>query len=261
MSSKIYLLLISFLLVQPDCLADPISKAIKALQKGKHEQVESILKKSLLKYQINPGARYAYSLLYFDSTYINQNLDSAHIYIEQALNDAQQPDTVEMLPLDKASLTTENLHIHKSEVDRVAFSKAVADNTVESFQHFIDHYQNAAQFDNAISRRDILAFEIASSENTYNSYLQFLNNYPEAYQVPVAKERYELLVFEAKTAEGNLKGYYKFLEEHPETPHRELAEWQIFQLETLDDAPESYGRFKKNFPKSNYTSTADDISV
>ena len=260
MGSKIYLLLfLSFILVQPDCLADPISKAIKALQKGKHEQVESILNKSLQKYPINPGARYAYSLLFFDSTYVNGNLDSAHVYIEQALNDAQQPDSVEMLSLDKTSLTIENLRIHKSAVDRAAYSRAVATNSVEAFQYFIDYYASAPQLVNAISRRDILAFDIASHQDTYQSYRNFLDNYPDATMAPLARERYELLVFESKTADGKLNAYYQFLQEHPETPHREQAEWQIFQLETLDDSPESYRRFKNNLPKSKHVSTANDI--
>jgi len=60
MSKKFYLLLFSLISLQLHCNGDPISKAIKALKKGKHQQVESVLNKSLLKNPINPGARYAW---------------------------------------------------------------------------------------------------------------------------------------------------------------------------------------------------------
>ena len=231
MGRKIYLLIITLILIQPNCFADPISKAIKALQKGKHQQVESILDKSLLKFPHNPGAHYAYSLLYFDSTYSYQNLDSAHTYIEQALLETELPDSLEVLPLEKADLTIDDLKSHKVLVDRQAFDRAVNLNTVEDFQFFIDFYGNAPQVANAISRRDILAFDVASNENTFASYKSFLDTYPDAYQVPIARERYDLLVFEAKTEDGKLNEYYKFLKDHPETPYRDQAEWQIRRFE------------------------------
>lgn len=259
MSSKFYLLLIPFLFTQPDCFADPISKAIKALKKGKHQQVESMLKKSLLKHTINPGARYAFSLLYFDSTYANQSIDSAHVNIEQALIDEHQPDSLEGLPLEKANLTIDDLQAQKTLVDRTAYSRVVDVNTVQSFQNFIDQYSNAPQLANAISRRDMLAFEIASNEDTYIGYKKFLDQYPDAYQVSTARKRYDLLVFQAETAQGKLTDYHNFLKEHPDTPHRNQAEWQIFQLQTLDDRPGSYRKFKKDFPNSKYVSYANNI--
>lgn len=259
MSSKLYLLLISLFFVQVNCYADPISKAIKALKKGKHEQVQSLLIKSIQRNSINPGARYAFSLLYFDSTYTHQNLDSAHIYIEQALIDEQQPDSLEGLSLEKSGLTVEDLHLQKQEIDRQAYQRAVDQNTVESFQFFIDSYSNAPQLANAISRRDLLAFEIASNEHTYQSYKHFIDLYPEAHQVSIARERYDLLVFQAKTTGGKLKDYTAFLKKHPDTPYRNQAEWEIFQLRTLDDNPESYTEFKQEFPSSIYVSVADNI--
>lgn len=260
MSSKPLLLLISLALLSPDCFGDPISKAIKSLEKGKHEKVETLLNKSLEKYSINPGARYAYSLLYFDSTYTNYNLDSAHRFIEQALLDEQVPDSIDqLLPLGKADLTIDHLQEHKASVDMTAFGRAVEQNTVESFQYFIDQYGTSAQLANAISRRDQLAFEIASAENTYSSYKEFLDLYPDAYQAPMARERYDKLVFQAKTGNGKLQHFISFLREHPDTPYRGQAEWQIFQLETLDHQPESYQRFKHEYPESRYTRVADNI--
>ena len=259
MSSKYYLLLIPLFFVQMDCLADPISKAIKALNKGKHQQVETILNKSLVKHPINPGARYAFSLLYFDSTYANRNLDSAHWFIEQALIDEQQPDSLEGLPLVKADLTVDHLLAHKLEVDRAAYAVAVDQNTVESFQYFIDEYNNAPQYANAISRRDLLAFEIASAEHTYDSYKRFYEQYPEADHAPVARERYETLVFQSKTDSGKLEQYVQFLQEHPNTPYRNQAEWQVFQLSTLDHHASSYRDFKSEYPESKYVTVANNI--
>lgn len=259
MSSRLYLLLILIFFAYVDCLADPVSRALKALKKGKHQQVETVLNKSLEKHPVNPGARYAYSLLYFDSTYVNHNLDSAHRFIEQAFIDQQAPDSLEGFPLEKTGLTLDHLNRHKSSVDSAAFSRAAGQNTVESFQYFIDEYHNAPQIANAVSRRDHLAFETASIEDSYISYMDFLDRYPDAQQVPLARERYDRLVFQSKTAGGKLQDFVKFLQEHPETPYRDQAEWQIFQLGTLDDDIESYSRFKRNYPGSRYAVNADNI--
>ncbi len=259
MSSKFYLLLIPLLITQLYCFGDPISKALKALKKGKHQQVESVLEKSLQKNSINPGARYVWSLLFYDSTYNHSNLDSAHLFIEQALLDEQQPDSLDGLLLEKSDLTIDHLLAHKSAVDSSAYAIAVDSNTVQSFQLFIDEYQNAPQLANAISRRNLIAFEIASAEHSFKSYKKFLDQYPDSYQVPEARKRYDILVFKSKTSDGKLEQYLKFLEEHPHTPYRNQAEWQIFQLQTLDDRPESYNKFKNDFPNSKYVPVADNI--
>jgi hypothetical protein len=259
MSSKLYLLLVLLFFAYPDCFGDPVSKALKALEKGKHQKVKSVLNKSLEKFPVNPGARFAYSLLYFDSTYVNHNLDSAHIFIEQAFLDQQALDSLEGFPLEKTGLTLEDLNQHKASVDRTAFSYATELNTVQSFQYFIDVYQNAPQLANAVSRRDQLAFEIASAENTFAGYKNFLDQYPDAQQIPLARERYDSLVFQAKTADGKLHDFVKFLEDHPDTPYRDQAEWQIFQLGTLDDEIESYRVFKQHYPESRYVTLTDDI--
>lgn len=259
MSGKFYLLLIPLIIIQLHCKGDPISKALKALKKGKHQQVESVLKKSLLKNPVNPGARYAWSLLFFDSAYYHSNLDSAHLFIEQALVDEQQPDSLGGLPLEKSDLTIGHLLAHKTTVDSSAYARASDLNTVQSFQEFIDDYQNAPQIDSAISHRNQLAFEIAATEHTFKSYKVFLDQYPDSQQSAEARDKYELLVFQSKTGSGKLQQYLEFLKEHPNTPYRNQAEWQIFQLQTLNDRPGSYQRFKKDFPNSKYVSVADNI--
>ena len=259
MSSKFYLLLIPLIIIQLHCNGDPISKALKALKKGKHQQVESVLNKSLQKNPINPGARYAYSLLYFDSTYYKHHLDSAHLFIEQALLDDLQPDSLGGLLLEKSDLTIDHLLAQKTSVDSSAYVRASDLNTVLSFQYFIDEYQNAPQLEEAVSHRDQLAFEIAAHEHTYKSYKDFLNQYPDSQQALEARKRYDLLVFQSMTHNGKLSQYLEFLSEHPNTPYRNQAEWQIFQLQTLDDRPESYRKFKLDFPNSKYASLANNI--
>ncbi len=259
MSSKFYLLLISLLIIQLHCNGDPISKALKALKKGKHQQVVSVLNKSLLKSPINSGARYAWSLLFFDSTYTENNLDSAHLHIEQALLDYQQPDSLGGLLLEKSDLTIEHLTDQKAQVDSSAYIRATILNSVQSFQDFIDEYTSARQHNEAINNRNQLAFEIASNTHTYQGYLVFIEQYPNSKQLSDARKRYELLVFQEKTKNGKLSQYLEFLSDHPDTPYRNQVEWQIFQLQTLDDHPKSYGRFKLDFPGSKYVSMANDI--
>ncbi|GJM28226.1 MAG: hypothetical protein DHS20C17_08610 [Cyclobacteriaceae bacterium] len=259
MSSIRYLLLILLFFFQADGFCDPISSALKSLKKGKYLKVESTLAKSVQKNPVNPGAYYVYSLLYFDSTYTGHHLDSAHLFIERALKEIPLVDSLEGIPLEKASLTKQHLMEQKSLVDGAAFTRAAELNTVEAFQFFIDQYNNAPQLANAISRRDQLAFEIASEQNTYASYQQFIEQYPESHQVSMAQDRYDLLVFQSKTANGKLQHFIEFLEQHPNTPYRDQAEWQILQLSTLDDDPGSYLSFKRDYPESKHVRVIDNI--
>ena len=85
--------------------ADPISRALKLLGKGKHEKVEDLLKKSQRKYPVNAGAHYVWSRLYFDSTFVRSHLDSSHYHIEKALVHEQTPDSLQQWPLENSKLT------------------------------------------------------------------------------------------------------------------------------------------------------------
>ena len=253
-----WLLVFLTFLLTTQVFGDRVSRALKKLQKGKHAKVEQLISKAIEKYSVHPGAHYAWSLLYFDSTFQNHNLDSAHYLIEMALQQQSWTDSVLVWPLAKSKLTHNHLLAHKQRVDSVAYNWAAQGNTIADFQHFIDLYASAVQHSDAIVQRDQLAFQEAQAKDTYQSYKYFIDTYPEALQAAEAEKRYHLLLFQSMTKGGRLQDYENFLQENPQTPYRLPAEEQIFQLQTLDHAPSSYLEFIKGYPQSPYALKARD---
>ena len=239
--------------------ADPISKALKLLRKGKHAKVESVLKKSQRKHPVNAGAHYVWSKLYYDSTFLRTQLDSAHYHIEEALNQQQITDSLEGWPLEKAKLARIDLLVQKHQVDSSAFTRSVRQNTVGDFQYFIDYYTTAPQLAKAIELRNQLAFQEASDLDTYQSYLAFMQRYPKSEQYAQAEQRYHLLLFQSMTSGGRLEDYLTFLQENPQSPYRPRAEEQIFQLQTLKHDLTDYQDFLNSFPQSKAATRARSI--
>ncbi len=238
------------------CNGDAVSRALKALEKGKYQQVEKLISKSLDKHPLNPGAYFVWSKLYLDPSFTRYNLDSAHYFIELALAQTNIPDSVESWPLEKSSLVNQQLQHQKASIDSLAFSRAREVNSVAGYQHFIDLYQNSEQFLGAISARNQLAFNEAEAANTHQSYQQFIQTYPQAEQIPIATERYHRLLFESMTSGGRLQDYIHFWNENPRSPYRGRAEEQILQLSCLSHQSSAYQQFVQEYPKSSYTHQA-----
>ncbi len=245
-----WLLVLIFLLMASPTFGDRIAKAIRALQKGKYQQVEHLVSKSLEKNQINAGAHYVLALLYFDTTYQRYHLDSSHYFIELALSQEQLSDSIDSWPLSKTPLTRTTLLLQKHRVDSVAFQRAMAQNTVPKLQHFLDVYTTAPQYNSALQHRNELAFGLAADKHTYEAYHWFMNKFPNAVQFKEAESRYHLLLFQSMTQGGKQQDYVEFIEKNPSSPYRPRAEVQIFELQTLDHNPKSYLKFLQDYPKS-----------
>jgi len=68
------------------------------------------------------------------------------------------------------------------------FEKITQENTLEICENFIRNYPQAPQFEKVIFKRDSLAFEIAKEKDTEEAYQNFIKKYPNAQQVFQAKE-------------------------------------------------------------------------
>ncbi len=62
----------------------------------------------------------------------------------------------------------------------IEFSKAKSNNTVSSYQAYIDNYPKSHLISEAISLRNKSAYSEALSINTIDSYQKFINLYPDA---------------------------------------------------------------------------------
>lgn len=251
-----YILLFFLVFSSSLSIADPLKSALKDLEKGKYEKVEQRLTKYLEKDTLNPGARYIFSLLYVKEDYDAYSVDTANIYIIQALAEYPLIEEKKLKKLLKINITQDALYEHKAFVDSLGYSLAVEENTIAEFNEFLENHPEADEVPKAIKRRNDLAFEKASKINTYEAFMKFIQTYPDADQVRDAKELYDILVFEKLTQDKKLSSYINFLKEHPKTPYRSQAEKQIFEISTAGNNPSDYVYLLRNFPLSKYSRRA-----
>ncbi|MEQ9424359.1 MAG: WG repeat-containing protein [Cyclobacteriaceae bacterium] len=230
--------------------ADKNKQALKALEKGDFEKAEEHLQKSLEKEQLNPGAKYIYSLIYIDNRFSRVNLDSAYYFILKARNDYQFADEKIIDDLIKNQIFENDLKAQQEKVESMAFERASARNTLQDFNYFIDHYSAASQLQKAIERRNELVYADVRKTRMWQAYKDFIENYPSAAQIPEAKKEYERLLYLDYTDDGKLHNLERFLRDHPNSPHRTETERKILEIRTAFNQPEEYLEFLTLYPKT-----------
>lgn len=241
----------AFLLVHTMALeAGPIKSALKLLEKGKFEKLEKRLQKMLQKDSVHTGARYVYSKLFVDSSYRHYSIDTAYIFIVQAIADYELEPTKHLKALHKDGVDRNLLLFQKQKIDSLAYARAIERHTVHAYQYFLDFFLDAEQRHLATEARNELAFQVAMDENTYESFLYFVQTYPDARQAKDATQFYDILLFQNKTADKKERSYRNFLLEYPESPYREKAEEQIMLIATADNQVSSYQKFLEDYPQS-----------
>ena len=239
--------------------ADKTKSALRAVEKGELEKAEEIVKKSLEKESVNPGAKYVYSVLYALDSFPRYNLDSAHWYIISSQKDFELSDEKEIENLAKDDVTEKDLSFQHLWVDSTAFALATKLNTLAVYNYFIEQYSHSAQYDLALRQRNSLAFHHASSEHSWQSYKSFIDHYPSADQFQLATEQYNRLIFEEKTKHGGLKEIEEFLVEHPDTPYKDILVKRIFSFISIYGEEERLIDFVQTYDHPSLQRRALDI--
>jgi len=225
-------------------------KALKFLEKGDYEKLIETLDKEILKDSLNPGPYYIYSLLYNDTQYESNNLDTSYYYILKAGSLYPPSDEKDLEKLDKVYINDSTLTTQKEKLDLEAYDRAKSEHTLDSYNFYIQQFNKSIYNTDAIMDRNALAFEIAEKENTYEAYEQFMLTYPGALEFEKAKKQYQILLFRSQTEEGSLRSYRAFLKNHPNSPFKNEAIREIFRISTCSNSEESYLQFIKEFPES-----------
>ena len=230
-------------------------RAQRQLKKENYAKAEKLLRKELEKDSINPAAYWLLSKLYLDTAY-QQRIDTAHLYILKALQQAPLERAKDKKRWRKLGLDSTALALQHTRVDSAAFNRATSQHTVDAYQYFLNNYPLAQQVAEATALRNELAFAAAEEIGTWQAYQQFFQTYPLARQVTEARERYEELLFKERTRTGTLQAYRRFLAEHPKTPYRDRLLRNIYRLSTADHKPQSYYAYIQNHPESPYNQQA-----
>jgi hypothetical protein len=226
------------------------------LDDHKYEKLEEKLQKSLEKDSINASSNYVYSLLYDREDFSRKNLDTAYVYILEALKDYKQAEKGDLRKLERWEIDLDTLLEQKQHLDSLAFERALAENTEESYQRFLDKHPDAKQVLEATERRNELAFAKAQESNTYQAYKEFAEKYPLARQVKEAKGLYHFLLFEEETQNKDRQSYHRFLNAYPNNPYVNEAQKQLFEIITAPNTQEAYANFLNTYPQSPFRQKA-----
>lgn len=223
------------------------------------EKVEKLVLKSIEKDSINPGARYFYSRLFLDSSFVRRNIDSSSLFIERALDDFHRADADILDDLQDVGVSMDTLIYQRNQVARAAFDRAAEANTLAALEDFRKRFAYSDLLTQATYLRDELAYETTSQKDTWQAYKTYFETYPDSPFVEDARKRYQVLLFKDYTQDNQTSSYVRFLKEHPQTPFRREAEQIIFERWTVTNNKDDYLKFIKNYPNSHLTKKAADI--
>lgn len=233
--------------------------ALRALAKDKWEKARSILQKALRKDSTRTASYYAMARYFFSKQNPSFNVDSAHHFIDVAVEhfSGYGPDEKSKLlrlPLDSAILQQ-----MRQRIDSAAFMRARRANTEVAFTFFIENFPEADQFPDAVSLRDEAAYLDALKENTPAALKNFLTKYPHTRHTAEAGALYEKLLFESQTEDQRLSSFESFVAAHPDSPYRSQAEEEVFEISTAGGDPAAFWEFLRTYPDARAGKKARDI--
>ncbi|WP_157638198.1 WG repeat-containing protein [Flexithrix dorotheae] len=251
------LFLLIFLVFPLFLKAQSLRSVQNALDKQDFSKAKKLLEKIIEKDSTNAGGLYLYSI-YFLHPYNDQGveIDSSYKYVLSAISSYYALEEKEIIKLANVGITDRELTFQKSYIDSLGFAIADSLHTIESYQHYVDKFSTATQFNLATHKRDSLAFVDAEQTNTYETYYHFFTSYPNARQAEEAEIRYHKLLFQEKTKDGNLESYAQFIEDYPESPFRPDAENQFYRKFTADHKVATYEKFLEKYPDNAYADRA-----
>jgi len=230
-----------------------LEKAYQDLNAGRYGEAREKLVSLGQKKEDHPAVQYGWALWYYSNDNPGYSLDSAQLYLQKArssINSIDKPKKRQRY----AELGVRP-YLQQQLEDRLyekAYQRARDRHTVEAYQHFISHYQDAPQVARARVKRNELAFERAKDTFTFKSFKEFVEQYPDAPQADEAKKKYELLLYKTKTREDTYEAYKQFMANHSNSPYYEEAKQnyrkKLYQAYAKVGTVESYQAFINSHP-------------
>ncbi|MDH4091466.1 MAG: hypothetical protein OEV74_16320 [Cyclobacteriaceae bacterium] len=233
--------------------------AYKNIQKGKWAKAHGQLTKAMDKDSMNAAAAYVLAQYYFAPKNPDFQLDSAHYYVQRAIQDFQRVTLKQRERLNRGSIDSLTLVLFLQQVDSAAFFRARRINTEKAYIDYLTDYPSSMQRDQAIALRDEAAYLDALSENTYQALGDFMMRYPEAVRIADARNKYEALLFQARTMDGRLSSYEQYNKDYPNSPYQKDVAQAIFEIRTALGTEECYTTYLDLYTDSFFSKKARNI--
>jgi len=223
-----------------------INKGFESLDAYNYFEAKKHFEKSLKRNQ-SPAA-YGLSVIYFRNDNPFHNQDSAYHYSllsVEAFKESKERDQLKWE--DKLDFNIEKAKSHRKEVGDLAFSNAVKENSVLSYQYFIAKYPWSLKNNTAETRRDSLAFLWAQEIETSFAYQEYLQKYKNS----AWRHKAQSLLFRAQydetVASGDTESYVRFIRIFSDSPLVRDAHFQIYSIETKEGTISAYRSFIRLF--------------
>lgn len=248
-------------------IAGDLDKAFKYLNTGDYPNANKFLREAIADEADNPAANYGLAKYFSSKDNAVYNLDSAIQYINLAAKkiplNPEDKQTKKLLALGVREYTITTL---QKSINFEAYQAAEQTNSLESYQHFIDNFNDQPLLEQAINFRNQKAYMRAMSLKTPDAINEFIKKYPQAAEVKEAKEHYEKMLYEQTTADQKFESYKKYLETYPTGAYVKEAT-KIYNEKVIDYYNNkhdlvAYIEFERNYKTHPaYKSVQDSIYV
>lgn len=243
-----HLLLYLFLSLTFLSTAGKIDKAFQKLSIYDYFEAKTLFEKSLKK---NPApASFGLATIYYRIDNPFHNLDSAFVYVNRAERLYETQKDKVKLKMAVHGCTYSAIYDLRQAISTEFYKIALATNTAESFQTFLDQNPWADEVHTSIYKRDSIAYEAAKDLNASEQYDLFLKKYPETVFYNQALACYYLTLYQEQTRNGSVDELVHFINTYSKNPYKEDAEDRVYSLMTEKNRIVDYLEFINSYPEN-----------
>jgi len=122
------------------------------------------------------------------------------------------------------------------------FAKAEKENSIKTYEAFLQKYPQGEYRSEATKRIHKLAFELAKQKDSLHVYKEFQKKYPESEFSAEVSARIEELTYQLAKQKDDMQTYQEFLQEYPTSKYVEEVKEKIeyLKLPTYSDVIKTY---------------------
>jgi outer membrane protein OmpA-like peptidoglycan-associated protein len=231
----------------------------KQIENNKFSKVHKKIKKRYKKNPNEVSVNYDFSILYSIKNYKIFNIDTAYKFSKRT--ETLYSNSPDKEKLKKKLFTEETITKLILSICKIAFDKSVEENTIESYNYFLNNYLEDNQLRiEATKMRNNIAFDYANSINSIKSFQDFINTYPNAEEIPLAIQKRNTLAFSKAEEKNTIEGYQSFIDTYPKANEvekaKDLRDQLAFEKANTLKTSTAFIDFLSKYPNSKLYSKA-----
>lgn len=228
------------------------------IEKGRYDKAEEKIFRRLSRDTNNLECYYAAYWLYSTLDFPRHNLDRAYAFIARVRSLYQQADAKTLERLDRDSYSGARIDYDIRRISNLARSHAHSINTIDAYQHHLDHYTLApTDIREAVTySRDSLEFLMACNIGTLDMLQGFINRRPDSKVRPAAIRVRDSLAFLDADRRHTTAAYEAFRLAYPTSHLYARATDSVYLLDYRDvrllNTEQYYRSYARRYPLSPY---------